>query len=41
MNLTTTVIIAVAILFVSTLIRSAIGFGDALIAMPLFWRNIN
>ena len=35
MNLTTPVITAVAILFVSTLIRSAIGFGDALIAMPL------
>ncbi|HKP86372.1 MAG TPA: sulfite exporter TauE/SafE family protein [Blastocatellia bacterium] len=35
MSLTTTVIVAMAILFVSTLIRSAIGFGDALIAMPL------
>ena len=35
MSLTTTVIVAMVILFVSTLIRSAIGFGDALIAMPL------
>jgi uncharacterized membrane protein YfcA len=35
MNLTTHIIAAMIILFVSTLIRSAIGFGDALIAMPL------
>ena len=35
MNLTTHIVAAMIILFVSTLIRSAIGFGDALIAMPL------
>lgn len=35
MSLTTTIIVAMVILFVSTLIRSAIGFGDSLIAMPL------
>lgn len=35
MSFTTTVLLALAILFVSTLIRSALGFGDALVAMPL------
>ncbi len=35
MSVTTTLVVAMAILFVSTLIRAAIGFGDALIAMPL------
>jgi uncharacterized protein len=35
MNFTTPVLLAMAILFISTFIRSAIGFGDALIAMPL------
>jgi uncharacterized membrane protein YfcA len=35
MNLTTPILLAISILFVSTLIRSAIGFGDALVAMPL------
>lgn len=35
MDLSTTTIIVLAILFLSTFIRSALGFGDALIAMPL------
>lgn len=35
MSLTTTIILALSILFVSTLVRSALGFGDALVAMPL------
>lgn len=35
MSFTTTVIIALLILFASTLVRSALGFGDALVAMPL------
>ena len=35
MNFTTPVLLAMAILFISTFIRSAVGFGDALIAMPL------
>ena len=35
MSLTTPILLAMAILFVSTFIRSALGFGDALIAMPL------
>ena len=32
---TTTIILVLTILFLSTFIRSALGFGDALIAMPL------
>ena len=35
MSLTTTILLAVLILFVSTFVRSALGFGDALLAMPL------
>ena len=35
MSLTTTILLAVLILFVSTFVRSALGFGDALVAMPL------
>lgn len=35
MSLTTTVLLVVAVLFVSTFVRSALGFGDALLAMPL------
>jgi len=35
MEFTTTTILVLAILFLSTFIRSALGFGDALIAMPL------
>ena len=35
MSLTTTILLALCILFVSTLVRSALGFGDALVAMPL------
>ena len=35
MSLTTTVVLALFILFASTLVRSALGFGDALVAMPL------
>lgn len=35
MSFTTPILLAMAILFVSTFIRSALGFGDALIAMPL------
>ncbi|HVF56170.1 MAG TPA: sulfite exporter TauE/SafE family protein [Pyrinomonadaceae bacterium] len=35
MSFTTTVLLALVILFVSTFIRSALGFGDALLAMPL------
>jgi uncharacterized protein len=35
MNFTTPILLAMAILFISTFIRSAIGFGDALVAMPL------
>jgi len=35
MNFTTPVLLAMLIIFVSTFIRSAVGFGDALIAMPL------
>src|SRR5215216_1176404 len=35
MSFTTPVLLAMVILFVSTFIRSALGFGDALIAMPL------
>ncbi len=35
MEFTTTTILVFAILFLSTFIRSALGFGDALIAMPL------
>jgi uncharacterized membrane protein YfcA len=35
MSFTTTVLLAVLILFASTLVRSALGFGDALLAMPL------
>jgi uncharacterized membrane protein YfcA len=35
MSFTTTVLLALAILFVSTFVRSALGFGDALLAMPL------
>jgi uncharacterized membrane protein YfcA len=35
MSLTTTVLLTLLILFVSTFVRSALGFGDALLAMPL------
>ena len=35
MDITTTNLIVMGILFLSTFIRSALGFGDALIAMPL------
>ena len=35
MSLTTTILLALFILFASTLVRSALGFGDALVAMPL------
>jgi len=35
MEFSTTTILVLAILFISTFIRSALGFGDALIAMPL------
>jgi uncharacterized membrane protein YfcA len=35
MSLTTTVLPALGVLFLSTLVRSALGFGDALVAMPL------
>ncbi len=35
MDFSTTTILVLAILFLSTFIRSALGFGDALIAMPL------
>jgi uncharacterized membrane protein YfcA len=35
MSLDTTLALAVAILFASTFVRSALGFGDALVAMPL------
>jgi len=35
MEFTTTTILVLAIIFLSTFIRSALGFGDALIAMPL------
>lgn len=35
MSFETTATLAVIILFTSTLVRSAIGFGDALLAMPL------
>jgi uncharacterized membrane protein YfcA len=35
MSFTTPILLAMAIIFISTFIRSAIGFGDALIAMPL------
>ncbi len=35
MSLTTTILLAVLILFFSTFVRSALGFGDALVAMPL------
>ena len=35
MEFTTTNLIVLGILFLSTFIRSALGFGDALIAMPL------
>ena len=35
MQPTTQTIVVVAILFVSAFARSALGFGDALIAMPL------
>ncbi|MCA1633241.1 MAG: sulfite exporter TauE/SafE family protein [Acidobacteria bacterium] len=35
MSFDSTVLLAVAILFVSTFVRSALGFGDALLAMPL------
>jgi len=35
MDSSTTTLLVLAILFLSTFIRSALGFGDALIAMPL------
>ena len=35
MDFSSTTILVLAILFLSTFIRSALGFGDALIAMPL------
>lgn len=35
MDFTTTHLVVMGILFLSTFIRSALGFGDALIAMPL------
>jgi uncharacterized membrane protein YfcA len=35
MEFSTTTILVLSILFLSTFIRSALGFGDALIAMPL------
>ena len=35
MDFSTTTILVLVILFLSTFIRSALGFGDALIAMPL------
>lgn len=35
MEFSTTTLLVLAILFLSTFIRSALGFGDALIAMPL------
>ena len=35
MSLTTTAVLAACILFVSTFVRSSLGFGDALVAMPL------
>lgn len=35
MEPTTTILLVLGILFLSTFIRSALGFGDALIAMPL------
>jgi uncharacterized membrane protein YfcA len=35
MSFTTPILLAMGILFISTFIRSAIGFGDALVAMPL------
>ncbi len=35
MELSTTIFLVLSILFLSTFIRSALGFGDALIAMPL------
>ncbi len=35
MSLTTIILLALVILFASTLVRSALGFGDALVAMPL------
>lgn len=35
MDSSTTIILVLAIFFLSTFIRSALGFGDALIAMPL------
>jgi hypothetical protein len=35
MNFTTPILLAMGIIFISAFVRSAIGFGDALIAMPL------
>ncbi|RLD04929.1 MAG: sulfite exporter TauE/SafE family protein, partial [Chloroflexota bacterium] len=35
MEFSSTTLLVLAILFLSTFIRSALGFGDALIAMPL------
>jgi len=35
MELSTTTLLVMGILFLSTFIRSALGFGDALVAMPL------
>ncbi|RLC98155.1 MAG: hypothetical protein DRI65_18550, partial [Chloroflexota bacterium] len=35
MEFSTTTLLVLVILFLSTFIRSALGFGDALIAMPL------
>ena len=35
MDLSSTTLIVLVILFLSTFVRSALGFGDALIAMPL------
>lgn len=35
MEYSSTTLLVLGILFLSTLIRSALGFGDALIAMPL------
>ena len=35
MSFTTTALLALVILFVATFVRSALGFGDALVAMPL------
>ncbi|HYE15016.1 MAG TPA: sulfite exporter TauE/SafE family protein [Pyrinomonadaceae bacterium] len=34
MSFTTTVMLAAAVLFAATFVRSAVGFGDALVAMP-------